>query len=86
MRIDLAHDRLDHQPANYRDPVVAREGVFALIEEGKLSEAEQARLQKEEELAAKAAASTPKVWTPKAVLKLITKLYAGFVKPKGDAS
>jgi len=83
MRIDLAHDRLDHHPDRYSDPVVARTGVFAQIEEAALSKAEQARSQKAQARAAKAAQDIPKEWTPKTVLKRITDLYARFVKPQG---
>lgn len=85
MRIDLDHDRLDHSPDRYRDPVVARTGVFGRIERAELSEAEQARSTNIDERAAKAEAKPVKIWTPKAVLKRITNLYARFANPGGKA-
>lgn len=83
MRIDLAHDRVDHHPRSYRDPVVAREGMFAELDACDLSEAEAKRIELAKERDAKAEATSDKVWTPKSILKRITKLYAGFIRPKG---
>lgn len=82
MRIDLAHDRVDHAPKTYRDPVVEREGVFAELDDCDLSEAEAKRIELAKDRDAKAAAPG-KAWTPKSILNRITKLYAGFIRPKG---
>ena len=83
MKIDLAHDRTDHHPARYRDPVVKGEGVFAHLEQDELSEQEQARaLRHEAQLAKHEQAENAKPWTPKQILKRITALYKAFTKPK----
>lgn len=82
MRIDLAHDRVDHQPAYYRDPAVERIGVFAHLDEHELSAAEQDRAARATTRVAEAATAAPKEWTSQSILRRVTKLYARFIKPK----
>lgn len=80
MRIDLAHDRVDHHPSMYRDPVVEREGVFAHMGEDELSLAEQQRLQKAETRSHgldNQKKSGP-IWSPQQILDRLTKLYQRF--------
>ena len=83
MRIDLSHDRIDHQPKSYSDPVVARKGVFAELDESDLSKAEIKRIEENKNRDENAEMSRNKIWTPRSILNRITKLYAGFVRPKG---
>ena len=82
MRIDLDHDRVDHHPSSYRDPVVAREGAFAELDDCDLSEAEAKRIALAKDRDAKGEAPSGKTWTPRSILNRITKLYAGFTKPQ----
>lgn len=89
MRIDLAHDRTDHHPDRYRDPAVARDGLFAVLEEHELSDAEKARRDqydaRQSALAEKEEQVAAKPWGPTAILSRLTKLYARFAKPGGKA-
>lgn len=92
MQIDLVPDRARRRP----DPVEAADGVFATLSADEMSPAEQARLAKAvpvdpdepvpSEIPTRAEPEVePKQWSPKAILKRLTDLYAKFTKPEGKA-
>jgi len=92
MQIDLVPDRARRRP----DPVEAADGVFATLHPDEMSPAEQARLAKAvpadpdepvpTEIPTQAEpAEAPKQWSPKAILKRLTDLYAKFTKPGSKA-
>ena len=81
MRITLTHDRLEHHPRHYRDPVVAKEGVFAHLAEEELSMQERERLVRAEARAV-AKSQPQKQWLLTKIQERLTELYARFVKPK----
>ncbi|WP_156121838.1 hypothetical protein [Halocynthiibacter namhaensis] len=88
MQIDLVPDRARRRP----DPVEAADGVFAHLEPQELSAAEATRLASAvpddadvpipaEILCTPEPEVEPKTWSPKAIFKRLTKLYARFAKP-----
>ncbi len=87
MPIDLVPDRARRRP----DPVEAADGVFATLAPEEMSVAEQARLAKvvpeapdkpiPAEIPTQADPETPpKQWSPKAIVKRLTNLYAMFTR------
>ncbi|TQM90391.1 hypothetical protein [Roseinatronobacter monicus] len=63
------------------DPVVAREGVFSLIEPEALSPVEAARPETLAVAATKRNARPARYWLPEDILKYVTRIYARFSNP-----
>lgn len=89
MQIDLLPDRARRRP----DPVEAVDGVFASLTREEMSRAEVLRLARavpadpDEPIPAEIPTpaepvEAPKQWSPKAILKRLTDLYAKFTKPE----
>lgn len=79
MRIEIGCDRAPER--RRRDPVVAREGVFAALKPDELSPAEAAR-PAQAEAAAQARARRPRrLWLAADMLKSLTRIYGRFSNP-----
>lgn len=80
MRVEIGNNR---QPrAKALDPVVAKTGVFAHLEDSELSPTELERDQRLGERDQARKARPLRIWLPRDMLRRITNLYKHFGKPR----